>query len=171
MSSTKVLDLTSNISEQDAWLASFKIPLTFSERTMDCISTGILTQASRTEITQMLATLMRPYTHNPSSVAYTTVCRKLIEVHPTLADEDEPKYVSFVHIEYTNAIKECHFSCTSSSPGSESLGTATSFWGDHHQAVIHSLVLHQNLIKVHNLCAQLEPRESKQRKSMSQMLM
>ena len=55
--------------------------------TMECISSGILTQSSRTEIIQTLATLMWVHTHYPSKEAYNTLCAKLVKTHPNLADD------------------------------------------------------------------------------------
>ena len=74
---------------------------------MDCIRTGILTQACRNEIIQTLIALIWTQTHRPTSVAYNTVCRRLIEVHPSLADDDEPKHVCETY--YT--VSTDHFSC------------------------------------------------------------
>ena len=94
----------------ESWLQGFKLPDSFSSRTMECISTGILTQSCRTEIIQTLAALMWVHTHYPSKEAYNTVCAKLVMTNPTLADDaddDQATYVSksvlkFLLALYTN---------------------------------------------------------------------
>lgn len=82
--------------DDDSWVQEFEIPKTFSTRTMDCISTGILSQSCRTEIVQTLAAHIWVHTHYPSKFAYNTICFKLVKVHPTLADDagDEIAHVS-----------------------------------------------------------------------------
>ena len=78
----------------DNWLRDFRIPSTFSAKTMECISSGILTQRCRTEIVQTLGTLMWTHTQYPSPNAYNIICGNLVQTYPTLADDDEPGYVS-----------------------------------------------------------------------------
>ena len=68
---------TKSYDDCESWLQGFKIPDSFSSRTMECISTSILTQSCRTEIIQTLAALMWVHTHYPSKEAYNTVCAKL----------------------------------------------------------------------------------------------
>ena len=84
---------SSNRSSSD-WHKTLQMPTGFSTRTMDCISTGIITHAARTEIVQTLATLIWTHTHYPSPDQYNVVCAKLVEVYPTLADDQEPGWVS-----------------------------------------------------------------------------
>ena len=66
---------------------------------MDCVSSGILTRTSRTEIIQTLSALMWVHTHHPSKLAYNTICRKLVEVYPSLADDAGDGQVGYVNID------------------------------------------------------------------------
>lgn len=109
----------------DSWLQDFKIPKQFSPKTMECVSTGILTQSSRTEIVQTLATLMWLQTHYPSREAYTTVCARLVKVHPTLADDAGDGQATYVCISILCKIIYIPFY---SFPGNRSCGIASSFW-------------------------------------------
>ena len=81
---------TSKRGVSDDWLRSFCIPSNF----MDCISSGIVTQRCRTEVVQTLGTLMWTHTQYPSSNSYNVVRARLVQTYPTLADDDEPGYVS-----------------------------------------------------------------------------
>ena len=83
--------------EDDSWVENFEIPSSFSDRSMDCLCTGILTQSCRIEKVQTVAAHMWVHTHHPSRFAYNTICSKLIKVHPKLADDagDQVAYVSY----------------------------------------------------------------------------
>ena len=84
--------------DDDKWVEEFEIPKMFSARSMDCLSTGILTQSCRTEVVQTLATNMWVHTHYPSKYAYNTICSRLVKVHPTLADDAGDDQVAHVSI-------------------------------------------------------------------------
>ena len=84
--------------EDDSWVKHFKIPTSFSTRTIDCLSTGILTHSCRTEIIQTLAAQVWVHTHYPSRFAYNAICSKLIKVHPKLADDAVGGEVTHVRI-------------------------------------------------------------------------
>lgn len=84
--------------EDNSWVNGFEIPKTFSTRTQECISTGILSQSCRTEITQTLVALMWVHTQRPSKYAYNAICSKLVKVHPTLADDAGDDAVAHVSI-------------------------------------------------------------------------
>ena len=58
------------------------------------VSPQASSHAARTEIVQTLATLIWTHTHYPSPDQYNVVCTKLVEVYPTLADDQEPGWVS-----------------------------------------------------------------------------
>ena len=78
------------------WVENFRIPTSFSKRTMDCLKTGILTHSCQTEIIQALANHMWIYTQHPSRNAYTRTCSELVKVHPKLADDARDEQVTYV---------------------------------------------------------------------------
>lgn len=52
---------------EQAWLSAFEVPDTFSTRTMEAISSGIITNCNRIEIIQTLYTLILVHTQRPSA--------------------------------------------------------------------------------------------------------
>ena len=96
--------------DTDEWVGSFKIPTSFSKRTMDCLKTGILTQSSRTEIIQALANHMWIHTQHPSRYAYTHICSELVKVHPKLADDAGDDQVTYASLYFnTDVLIDCRY--------------------------------------------------------------
>ena len=69
------------------------IPTRFSAETMKILKNGVPTQKARDEIVSALSTLILVHTTRPDSDDYNTVCRRLVEKHPSLRDASGSGYV------------------------------------------------------------------------------
>ena len=87
-----------NFQSTSDWHLTFQIPekSTFSWAVQKAIDTGLVCAKPRRDITQTIRTLMLQYSRYPSSEAYTTISRKLIEKFPSLHDGGNSGFVSVV---------------------------------------------------------------------------
>jgi len=72
------------------------MPKRFSLVTNEAIKSGALTPRARDEIIHSLTTLIMVHTINPISDDYNTVCTRLVKTYPTLKDQVDGGYVSFL---------------------------------------------------------------------------
>ena len=68
------------------WTKKLVIPTRFSNPTMKCIETGILSSHARDEIINSLSTCIMLYTTTPTSYESEIICQRLVETHKTLKD-------------------------------------------------------------------------------------
>ena len=79
------------------WAHTFEVPKRFSFKTMEAITTGIITKNARIEIINAMHTRMLQYVDYPTPEQYKIVCWKLVQKYTTLQDKIGTGIVSIEH--------------------------------------------------------------------------
>lgn len=87
------------------WISKYSTPQ-FSRKTEDCIRKSEITRSNRTEIITAMAWEIWKYTRYPTADDYYTICKLLVQKHPTLKDTIGNGYVSTVFKYLQAAFKE-----------------------------------------------------------------
>ena len=87
-----------NSSSKVDWLSKLIIPTRFSKSTMKCIDVGILSSHARDEVINSLSTCIMLFTTSPTPEERKFVCKRLIDVHPSLKDSIGSGYVCYFKI-------------------------------------------------------------------------